>query len=971
MHRNCTGLTNVDFELAVSNTTWFCRICNDDIFPLNHLDDDDFLKAVCEMSQTIDIILKIGNESRLFHPFELNEDENDILDYHGDLDPDKCYFNQYSHSLIKNCNYFVEETFDKYLLRHNVSQHSFSIMHLNIRSIPANFTSFLTYLDNVNHRFSVIGLTETWLKQPNIPLYGIPGYSHIGITRSHGNGGGVSLFISDVFMYSELTELCMVSDYIECIFVKIMHSDLSYVIGVMYRPPNSNIVMFNEKLNDILSQISHMPCYIIGDYNIDLLKHDGHLQTEQFLDVMHSNSLIPMIYKPTRETNTTATLIDNIFTNNYCVDDLLLQGLLIADISDHHAIFHIRDKCIPAYANDQYQLIRLCNEQRIAAYKDSICNIDWSILDEYVTCESYFLHFLSIFKSVYDKSFPIIRVKKQYRNRLPWLTTGLKESIKRKNKLSQLSLRHPTVYNVTQYKRYRNMVTKLLKQQEKEYYQSQIVDNKNNLRKTWMIIKKVINQNRINKNPGKFHLNNGTTSDPSTIASAFNNYFVNIGPTLASKIPDLGLQYRAYMPSRNEFSMFLTPVSELEIKKIIGHLKDGSPGKDGVTSKSLKYVIDHIAQPLSHLANLSFLKGIFPNELKIAQVSPIYKAKDAMFFSNYRPISLLSTFSKILEKLMYDRLLAFLNKNDILNKYQFGFRNNHSTYMALVILLENLRNALDNGECAVGIFLDFQKAFDTVDHCILLDKLNIYGVRGTTLEWFSSYLSDRYQYVVYNDCKSDCKQIKCGVPQGSILGPLLFLIFINDLPSVSKLFMPILFADDTNLFCTGNDLDLMVERINVEMANVYAWVKANKLSLNVDKTNFMLFTPKRWPRSMNDILIDKCKINEVEETKFLGVIIDNTLKWSSHLKYISGKIAKGIGVVIKARKVFSPATLLSLYNSLIMPYLTYCIHVWGKAYDTHLSHLMSLQNKVVRIIAGVSPRTHAEPLYADLNIMPL
>ena len=193
------------------------------------------------------------------------------------------------------------------------------------------------------------------------------------------------------------------------------------------------------------------------------------------------------------------------------------------------------------------------------------------------------------------------------------------------------------------------MVTKLLKQQEKEYYQSQIVDNKNNLRKTWMIIKKVINQNRINKNLGKFHLNNGTTSDLSTIASAFNNYFVNIGPTLASKIPDLGLQYRAYMPRRNEFSMFLTPVSELEVKKIIGHLKDGSPGKDGVTSKSLKYVIDHIAQPLSHLANLSFSKGIIPNELKIAQVTPIYKAKDAMFFSNYRPISLLSTFSKILE----------------------------------------------------------------------------------------------------------------------------------------------------------------------------------------------------------------------------------------------------------------------------------------------------------------------------------
>ena len=167
---------------------------------------------------------------------------------------------------------------------------------------------------------------------------------------------------------------------------------------------------------------------------------------------------------------------------------------------------------------------------------------------------------------------------------------------------------------------------------------------------------------------------------------------------MAYNIPDQGLEYRSYMPSGNEFSMFLTPVSAPEVKKIIDHLKDGSPGKDGVTSKSLKCISDHIALPLSRLANL------FPNELKIAQVSPIYKAKDAILFSNYRPISLLSIFSKILEKLMYDRLLDFLNKNSILNKYQFGFRKNHSTYMALIILLDNLRNAWDSGECAIGFF---------------------------------------------------------------------------------------------------------------------------------------------------------------------------------------------------------------------------------------------------------------------------
>ena len=187
-----------------------------------------------------------------------------------------------------------------------------------------------------------------------------------------------------------------------------------------------------------------------------------------------------------------------------------------------------------------------------------------------------------------------------------------------------------------------------------------------------------------------------------------------------------------------------------------------------------------------------------------------------MIFSNYRPISLLSPFSKILEKLMFNRLLNFLNKCDILNKYQFGFRNKHSTYMALIILHQNLNNVLDKGECSIGIFLDFQKTFDTVNHGILLDKQYHYGIRGPAYEWFSSYLNERYQFVVYNGCESEYKYIQCGVPQGSILGPLLFLIYINYLPSVSNLFMPILFADDTNLFCTGRNIDSLVNEINDE-----------------------------------------------------------------------------------------------------------------------------------------------------------
>ena len=250
-------------------------------------------------------------------------------------------------------------------------------------------------------------------------------------------------------------------------------------------------------------------------------------------------------------------------------------------------------------------------------------------------------------------------------------------------------------------------------------------------------------------------------------------------------------------------------------------------------------------------------------------------------------------------------------------------------------LIDKLIESLDRGEYVIGIFLDFSKAFDTVDHKILLQKLYHYGIRGPAYDWFYSYLTDQKQYVTYNGISSNTKNVFCGVPQGSILGPLLFLVYINDLCSVCEYATPILFADDTNLFCSGKDLETIQMEINTELTKISTWLKVNKLSLNIKKTHYMVFTRNKFRHQLN-IRIDGHPIDEVHKTKFLGVFIDNKLNWKDHVSYLIGKISKGIGMIIKARQYLNKKDLLALYYSFIYPYLIYCNHIWGCIYKSSL-----------------------------------
>ena len=743
------------------------------------------------------------------------------------------------------------------------------------------------------------------------------------------------------------------------------------IIGVIYRKPNSNLRYFNEKISHFLDQMQQENnlVYLLGDYNINLINSDTHDLTAEFTDILYSNEFLPLISRPTRITPDSATLIDNIFTNNHDDMNNSLNGLLVTDISDHFPIFHV-NRSLSVEEIDSSFVTRVFNERNKQAYLDAISETDWSEICNVHDTQKSFDLFHSKLITFYNKYFPEVRINKKYSNRKPWLSEALRSSIRNKNKLYHKYKKIPSLKNEVTYKRYRNRLNHLLKIAEKKYYRELIVSHKDNMRKSWAIMKNIINKHKKPMNQTKFKMNDGSvTDDKRVISGVFNDFFINIGPSLAKSIPKAKKSHMAYMGDRLLESIYLKQVTNDEICKIILSLKNSATGWDDISAQLLKLSVQFIGQSITHICNLSLTEGIFPHQLKVANVIPLYKADDPMCFNHYSPVSLLCILSKVFEKIMYPRLLEFLEKFEIIYKNQFGFRKKHSSYMALMVLMDEISKSLERGEYVVGVFLDFSKAFDTVNHDILLQKLYHYGIRGMALKWFQSYLSDRYQYVTYNGTESAKQNIKCGVPQGSILEPLLFLIYINDLANVCEYMMPLLFTDDTNLFRGGKNIDDIHNEISHDLDSISEWLKSNKLSLNIKKTHFIVFTRNGTTKPHVNLCIDGHNIGEVTSTKFLGVIIDNRLNWKEHIIYISGKISKGIGIILKARKHLDKDALKTLYYSFVYPYLCYCNHVWGNTYKTYLNKLVILQKKIIRIIAGVKPRTHTEPLFKALNIL--
>ena len=979
-HINCLSITKTD-SIYVNrfSESWICSICMQDCIPFNQLDDDEFYE--CSIPSYCHSIGRSLFDLNSSNDAFLRVDSSDFdgsYDPMEDLNPDEQYF-RFLPGIFNQSLYYDEDSFNAKIAELGFSNNGYGGIHFNLRSAPKNLCHVEDYLDCLDFSFPIVAASETWFNDSTVDLYELRGYQQENNYRENRRGGGVSIFIRDGIEYKLRPDLDIYNDAIETIFIEIegkcVNSSKSQIVGCIYRPPNRDIAVFRRHMKDIRHNLRHYKkrCMLLGDYNINLLSTDSHSETSDFVDDMYSDLFIPAITKPTRITDKSATLIDNIFSNNMETESI--QGILYTGISDHLPVFLIySDVKVNAAPKKEFIFKRSLSPENVARFCIALNAIDWdSILSGISNPQLAFTLFHTRYSLLYNRYFPLKKVKLGYKTNKPWLTRGIKNSIRTKNKLYIRSLKHPSFLNEQSYLRYKSKLNYLLRKLERNYIESMLKKHKSNLKKTWQIMKDIINRRRKSSSPPEyFDLNGEYITDKNEISNGFNKFYVNVGPNLSKSLPNHNVNPMSYLKQRNCNSMFVTPTDETEIEEIVMSLKDSAAGWDGMSAKILKQSVSYIKSPLSYVFNLSLSCGYFPKELKLAKVLPLYKADSKVLFSNYRPVSVLPVFSKILEKLMYTRLLSFLNKNDILYNLQFGFRSGHSTAMALMALVDSISKSLDNGEFTLGVFLDFSKAFDCLDHKILFDKLEHYGVRNEALMWFKSYFTDRNQYVVYEGVESDKMSITCGVPQGSILGPLLFLLYVNDVVNVSDVLLLILYADDTNAFLSGNDIDALIDTMNEELKKLVVWLQVNKLKLNVKKTHFMIFSSNKHKYDYTKkLFLLNTEIKMEKFTKFLGVIIDQNLNWKQQILHVKKKVSRGLGIIRKARKYLNYDALRTLYHSFVYPYLDYCIEVFGSAKSSIIEPLCRMQRKAIRLITSSHYRADTVPLFEKCKILTL
>ena len=802
-----------------------------------------------------------------------------------------------------SCSYY---TCDDFVSAKFEASKTFSILHLNIHSIQLHVGELRILLRALNFAFDIIAVSESKLKYESQIDITLPGFHPPHCKYTEAEKGGTILYISKSLTFKPRKDLEIYeSKNLESCFVEIINKKTSNdIIGVIYRHPNMDPSNFIDNklthITNILSREKNKKVFIAGDFNFDLLHYSSHDQTADFLEKMTSNLLVPLIVIPTKINTKNDTLIDNIFSNQ--LNSETMCGNLTVNFSDGHlpsfAIFpKPNHNHIPKKQNIFVREKFGHDPEKRDKFMMELASIDMKEVLIENNPETSMNNLLDEANKLIDEIYPSRKLsKKEFKQTLkPWITKGIIISIKRKDELFHKYLNCKNAVQKQEihieYKALKNRITSLIHFSKKEHYSKYFNQYSNNIKKVWKGIKGIINiKTKDHNSPNCIEVNDEIVTDNTDICNKFNDYFSSVADKILQKNKTpISTSFDKFMPKSNPNSFVFEPSTPNEVFLLINQLNiNKGTGPNGIPTDILKGINNIICIPLSKIYNMCIENGIHPSRLKLSHALPTFKKGSRLLVSNYRPISLLSNLDKILEKMMHKRIYSFLEKYEILYNLQFGFRSKYSTNHALVHMTETIRSALDSGNVTCGVFVDFQKAFDTVNHEILLQKLDHYGFRGVINQWFRSYLTDRSQKVVINGFESDNKIMHHGVPQGSVLGPILFLIYINDLHNCIKHSITYHFADDTNLLNISNDYKTLQRKINYDLFQLHKWLTANKISLNEGKTELVYFR-KSGPAPSLKIKLHGKTLIPSKYVKYLGVYLNEYL---NDVKFIVKNLSK-------------------------------------------------------------------------------
>lgn len=915
------------------------------------------------------------------------------------------YFESFR-DLLPECNYNTVNS-----LNINLDKNSLFCLSMNCQSLRAKYVAITNLIDSLHAKSIHPGLIfcqETW-KSESFQC-NIQGFNFFSESRKHGQGGGVGVFVRDD-IHAEL--LSKNSTFIEGVYesiaIKIDIPNAKKFIAVsLYRPPNNHktltdsaqIELFFTHLANHLEELKKfaLPVYFFSDSNIDLLKYDN--DTSRYSDILSTNSFFQVISKATRIYGGSKTLIDHVFTSDSC-QNITNSGIIIEGVSDHfHPYITIDINSKTPRQKHSIREYRNFSEFNKDKFKEDLQKLTWDNVLQIEDPNLAATNFFDSFKKLFNDNFPILkeRVNKRYKPINQFMSKGLLKSRRTKLKLSNKMRLDTTQENIHKYNIYRNIYNSLIKKAKKLQYNNEILAANGNSKKIWNIINKNLNIQKKSHSIGPILVNDNLISDEKEMANCFNTHFSNIGKDVVKDIPESIKHFSDYLPPSPPNSFFIGPVTRIDMMYTILSIKrKKSQDINEISTDLLQHVVLPISAPLTHIFNLSIQKGIFPDVFKMAKVIPIFKSNDKKNMANHRGITLTDSFSKVFEKIVSDKLTEFLTSTNFFFDHQFGFLKNRSTNHAVIDFLNHISDNLNKGNILLGLFMDVQKCFDCISHDILFKKLENAGVRGITLNWFKSFFYKRQQKVKIGTNYSDniC-DIDISTFQGSVLGVLMFLIFINDIYNCSDLFKA-LFADDISTLTVSNNLNDLMEKAQNDLNNLANWYRANQLSLHPSKSYFMIFSSNRnilshLPKTNdnlpylplffnnnkpgeNDItkitLVKMIPDGKDKSIRMLGVMLDNQLNLSEHCKFLHGKISRSLFSLNQVKGILNKECMKLVFNAHVQSHLEYCSNILSMAPEQYLKPLKIVQKKALRIVCGKNYNAHTQPLFKEENILPL